>query len=97
AGKVEASIPVSALTRAGIPELLETIEKTLAQDARVFTVTVPHDAGAETGWLYGHAEVIERGEPDEAGTAYKVRVLPRHRTEFLERFAGRITAADSSD
>nr|WP_245944955.1 GTPase HflX [Pelagibacterium lacus] len=90
-GKVAATVPVSARTGQGLPELLARIEKALAQDARLFSVLIPHELSAETGWLYANAEVIERGEPDDSGTRYTVRVLPRHKAEFSEKFAGRIT------
>lgn len=94
AGTVAATIPVSAVTGQGLDDLLAAVEKALAQDARLFAVQVPHAAGAEPGWLYANTEVIDRGEPDDEGTRYTVRVLPRHRAEFLEKFAGRITGLD---
>ncbi|GGA52760.1 GTPase HflX [Pelagibacterium lentulum] len=94
-GKVAASIPVSAVTGQGLADLLGVIEKTLAADARHYSVLVSHDAGTDTGWLYANAEVVSRDEPDEEGTRYTVRVQPRHRAEFLQRFAGRLTALDS--
>lgn len=95
-GKVAASVAVSARTGEGLPELLAAVEKALAQDARLFSVLIPHESSVETGWLYANAEVIERGEPDDEGTRYVVRVLPRHRAEFSEKFAGRITGLDGS-
>ncbi|SDG77317.1 GTPase HflX [Pelagibacterium luteolum] len=96
-GKVAASVAVSARTGEGLPELLAAVEKALAQDARLFSVLIPHESSVETGWLYANAEVIERGEPDDEGTRYVVRVLPRHRAEFSEKFAGRITGLDGSN
>lgn len=96
AGKIEASVPVSAATGQGLPQLLEAVEKALAQDARLFSVIVPHESGSETGWLYANAEVIEREDPTDEGTRYTVRILPRHRAEFLEKFAGRITGLDGA-
>ena len=96
AGKVAAAIPVSAVTGQGLPDLLLAVEKTLAQDSRLFSVLIPHESSSETGWLYANAEVVERGEPDDEGTRYTVRVLPRHRAEFSEKFAGRITGLDGS-
>lgn len=95
-GKTVGAVAVSALTGEGIPELLTAIEKALAQDARLFSVLVPHESGSEPGWLYANAEVIERSEPDETGTRFTVRILPRHRAEFLEKFAGRITGLDGN-
>ena len=34
------------------------IEKALAEQSRTYRVHVPHTAGADVGWLYGHAEII---------------------------------------
>ena len=93
AGSVAASIPVSAHTGEGIDALLVTIEATLAAKSRTYKVRVPHVNGADVNWLYGHAEIIERGEPDEEGQTYEVRVDPRHRDAFSQRFVGRIEAA----
>lgn len=92
AGKVMAAIPVSAHTGQGIAALLLDIEKALGEQSRTYHVHVPHTAGSDIGWLHSHAEVISRQEPTEHGSDFVVRVDPRHRTEFLERFNGRIAA-----
>lgn len=97
AGKVAVSVPVSAHTGAGIPDLLAAIEKTLSEDARLFRVLVPYDKSADTGWLYANTEVIRQEQPDDAGTQFVVRIQPRSRDEFLQRFAGRISGADTAD
>jgi GTP-binding protein HflX len=94
AGRVHASVPVSAQTGQGIPELLQLIERILGEQARTYHVHVPHSAGADIGWLHSHAEVISRDMPTEVGTDFVVRVDPRHRTAFLERFNGRIAVSD---
>ena len=94
-GKIAATVPVSAITGQGLDTLLAAIEQALAQDARLFSVLVPHESGSETGWLYANTEVIIR-EPDDSGTRYTVRVVPRHRAEFLEKFAGRIMGLDGN-
>ena len=94
-GKIAATVPVSAITGQGLATLLAAIEQALAQDARLFSVLVPHESGSETGWLYANTEVITR-EPDDEGTRYTVRVVPRHRAEFLEKFAGRIMGLDGN-
>lgn len=94
AGKVLATMPVSAHTGQGIDELLALIEKSLGEKARTYHVHVPHSAGADIGWLHSHSEVISRADPTEKGQDYVVRVDPRHRTAFLERFNGRIAVSD---
>ena len=92
AGSVAASIPVSAATGEGIDDLLDAIEKVLAAKSRTYRVRVPHANGADINWLYGHAEIIGRGEPDDEGQTYEVRVDPRQRAAFTQRFNGRIDA-----
>ncbi len=93
AGHVAASVPVSAHTGEGVDKLLEAIEATLGQQSKTYRVHVPHTNGADVGWLYGHAEIIGKDEPDEEGQTYEVRVEPRHKATFTQRFAGRIEAA----
>ena len=95
-GRVAATVPVSARTGQGLDVLLDTVEKVLAGQARTYRVMVPHTAGADLGWLYGHAEIVSRGEPDETGQIYEVRVEPRHKAAFSQRFAGRIEGADAA-
>ena len=65
-------------------------ERTLAARSRSYRVFVPHANGADVGWLYGHAEIIGKDEPGEDGQTYEVRVDPRHKAAFQQRFGGRI-------
>jgi GTP-binding protein HflX len=95
-GKVTATVPVSAATGQGLDTLRETLETVLGGQGRTSRVLVPHTAGADLGWLYGHAEIISRDEPDEDGQVYEVRVEPRHKAAFSARFAGRIEASDAA-
>ena len=92
AGSVAGTVAVSAQTGEGVDELLALVEATLAAKSRTFRVRVPHVNGADVGWLYGHAEIIGKDEPDDEGQTYEVRVEPRHRDNFAQRFAGRIEA-----
>lgn len=92
AGKVAAVVQVSAKTGEGLERLKLAIEEALAAASRTFRVRVPHTAGADVGWLYGHAEIINREEPDEDGQVYEVRVEPRHSAAFTERFGDRIAS-----
>jgi GTP-binding protein HflX len=92
AGQVVATVPVSAKTGECLPELLQVIETALAQQSLRYRVHIPHTAGAEVGWLYNHAEIISRGEPNDDGMDYVVRVERRHLSALLERFSGRVTA-----
>lgn len=90
AGKTAAVVRVSAHTGEGLPELRLAIEAALSSESRTFKVRLAHTAGADVGWLYGHAEIIGREEPDEEGQVYEVRVEPRFKTAFAERFGDRI-------
>jgi len=89
-GKVADTVPVSAQTGEGLEALKLSIEKALAARSRTYRVRIPHTAGADVGWLYGHAEIINREEPDEEGQTYEVRVEPRHSHAFADRFGSRI-------
>ena len=92
AGSVAASVAVSAQTGEGVGQLLDAIEAMLGAQSRTYRVRVPHANGADVGWLYGHAEIIAKDEPDEEGQTYEVRVDPRHKDGFTQRFVGRIEA-----
>lgn len=94
AGRVVASIPVSAKTGQGLGDLKLAIEAAFAEKSRTYHVHVPHSAGADIGWLHGHVEVIGREEPTETGLDFVVRVDSRHKAAFLERFNGRIAVSD---
>jgi GTP-binding protein HflX len=93
AGSVAATVAASAATGEGTADLLDVIERTLAARSGTFTVRIPHANGADAAWLYGHAEIIGKGEPDDESQTYEVRVDPRNRAAFTQRFAGRIEAA----
>jgi GTP-binding protein HflX len=95
AGKVASVVPVSAASGRGLDELKLAIETALGEKSRTYHVHVPHTAGADIGWLHSHAEIISRDEPNEQGSGFVVRVEPRHRAAFVERFNGRIENPDA--
>jgi GTP-binding protein HflX len=92
AGKTAAVVMVSAQTGQGLGELRLAIETALSAESRTFRVRLAHTAGADVGWLYGHAEIIGKDEPDDEGQVYEVRVEPRFKTAFTERFGDRIAS-----
>jgi GTP-binding protein HflX len=92
AGKVAGVVQASAVTGQGLDELKLAIEKALGEKSRTYHVHVPHTAGADIGWLHSHSEIVSRDEPTEQGSGFVVRVEPRHKAAFLERFNGRIEA-----
>lgn len=85
-------VPVSAQTGEGLPELREAIETALAENSRFFELLVPHEDGQGAGWLHDHTEVIAREDTDE-GIKFKIRVEPRFRSGFLDRFSGNIVSS----
>ncbi|HWA17554.1 MAG TPA: GTPase HflX [Devosia sp.] len=93
AGQVAATVSVSAHTGEGTDALLQTVETVLSARSPLYKVRIPHSQGSDVGWLYGHAEIIAKEEPDDEGQVYEVRVDPRHKAAFTERFSGRIEAA----
>lgn len=95
ASKVASVVPVSAITGQGIDALKLAIETALGEKSRTYHVHVPHTAGADIGWLHSHSEIISRDEPTEQGSGFMVRIEPRHKTAFLERFNGRIDSSDA--
>lgn len=94
-GKVAGVVPVSAKTGQGLDQLKLAIEAGLAEKSRTYHVQVPHSAGADIGWLHTHAEIISRDAPNENGSGFLVRIEPRQKTAFLERFNGRIDSSDA--
>ena len=94
AGKVASVVPVSAMTGRGIDDLKLAIETALGEKSRTYHVHVPHSAGADIGWLHSHAEIISREEPTELGSGFVVRVDPRHKSAFIERFNGRMETTE---
>ena len=95
-GRVSATAAVSAQTGEGLLGLLATVEKVLGGQGRTYKVQVPHTAGADIAWLYGHAEVLAKAEADDDGQVYEVRVDPRYTSTFAQRFAGRIDGLDAA-
>jgi GTP-binding protein HflX len=95
ASKVAGVVAASAKTGQGLDALKLAIEKALGEKSRTYHVHVPHTAGSDIGWLHSHSEIVSRDEPTEQGSGFTVRVEPRHKAEFLERFNGRIESSDA--
>lgn len=95
ASKVAGVVHASAKTGQGLEDLKLAIEKALGEKSRTYHVNVPHTAGADIGWLHSHSEIVSRDEPTEQGSGFVVRIEPRHKAAFLERFNGRIESSDA--
>lgn len=87
---------VSAATAAGIPGLLEAIERRLFARHELVEVELPVEAGAELAWLHAHGEVLERRDgPDRVHLV--IAIAPEDRARLTERLgAGRVRSASTA-
>jgi GTP-binding protein HflX len=69
AGRQEDAVALSAVTGAGVNDLLALLDQHLAARRQVFSYTLGPGEGAAIAWLYDHGEVMERSD-DDAGTAH---------------------------
>ncbi|MFT5540261.1 MAG: GTP-binding protein HflX [Alphaproteobacteria bacterium] len=69
ATRTEDAVALSAVTGAGVDDLLALLDKRLAARRQVFQYTLGPSEGAAIAWLYDHGEVMERSD-DDAGTAH---------------------------
>ncbi len=75
------SVPVSCLTREGIPELLAELGSTLRPEREFLELAVPHQESAVIARLHSVGQVVERDyEGNEAH--FKVRLPPHLHAEF---------------
>jgi GTP-binding protein HflX len=74
-------MPISALTGAGIDQLLGAVDQRLAAQRTVETYRLGHEEGAAQAWLYNHGEVLNRVD-DEGYSDITVRLAP----EDVQRF-----------
>jgi GTP-binding protein HflX len=80
-------VPVSALTGAGMDDLLAAIETKLASGRPSLTVVVDPGDGAGLHWLYRHAEVLGRTSAPDGAVVLRVRVSPEREEGIRRRFA----------
>ena len=74
--------PISAVTGAGLDDLLAAIEARLSVQRVIETYRLGHADGAAMAWLHAHGEVIERKDTDDYAEL-TVRLAP----EDVQRFA----------
>ncbi|MBV8455027.1 MAG: hypothetical protein JO122_00235 [Acetobacteraceae bacterium] len=74
-------IAVSALTREGLPALLEVIDARIGAAMEVADYAIGPGDGARLAWLYRHGEIVERHDED-AGIHVTVRLSPADRARF---------------
>ncbi|MXV43762.1 GTPase HflX [Saccharibacter sp. 17.LH.SD] len=83
--KREGSVAVSALTQAGLPDLLEALDAFMTRSMQIVRVRVAITAGAALAWLYQHGEVLERVDSEESVTL-RVRLSPVDRERFTRQY-----------
>ncbi len=72
---------ISALTGEGIRDLLVKIDQKLAEDFRVVTLRIPHQAGSELAQLYKTSRVLERKD-QKSGVWVKAQVSEKFFNKF---------------
>jgi GTP-binding protein HflX len=58
------AVPLSAQYGEGCEELLETLERRIAEGREVIDCAVPFEDGASIAWLYEHGNVLKRHDED---------------------------------
>ena len=81
-----AAIPVSAITGAGIVDLLTAIEDRLHAKRSVYSVHLAGNRLAVLHRAYDLAEILERSASPDGATDLLVRVSDKSRDRFLEAF-----------
>jgi len=82
------SVGVSALSRAGFPELLEELGAMLRPIREFVDLDIPHDAAPTIARLHAIAQVIERNY-DGPTARFKARIPPHHMSEFTPFVVGK--------
>jgi GTP-binding protein HflX len=85
-GTAPAVVAVSALTRDGLPELLDTIEARVTGGRRTYTVELTGAALGELHRLYEMGEVLRREDTAEGATVADVRVSADRDAQFRKAF-----------
>lgn len=80
------SLPVSALTGDGVPELLVHLDSHLTKGRQEVDVHLPLSDGASISWLYRHGEVADRRD-DDTTAHMRVRLDPIDAQRFQQRQA----------
>jgi GTPase len=90
----KSAVAISALTGAGLPDLLKRIEAMLGRAESVFRLKLDPADGAGLAWAYAHGRVLERKDA-ASGPQLKVAVDPQSIDRFLARYEGKIVADQS--
>ena len=88
-GAAKDAVAVSAVTGAGMDDLLARIELELSAGSVVFDVSLPADDGEAIAWLHRNTDVLSR-EDEEMLCHFRIRVAERRKGEVMQRFRGRL-------
>jgi GTP-binding protein HflX len=80
---------VSALTGAGLAELLARFEADMTHDNIEMRLSLDANDGAGLAWVYRHAEVVERRETG-GNIVLKLRIRPQDEARIEKQFPGKI-------
>jgi GTPase len=81
----KSAVAVSALTGAGIGELLARFETAMTHDNIEMSLTLDANDGAALAWVYRHARVVQRQERAE-NIRLKLRIRPQDADRIQNRF-----------
>jgi GTP-binding protein HflX len=94
ARKEGGAICVSAITGAGLPELLAETEARLSASGRTLQMTLGPQEGALMNWLHENAQVLDRQTDATGNTSFRVRLSPAKQQQFNRRFEKRAAATE---
>ena len=80
--------PISAITGAGLDDLLAAIDARLSAQRVIETYRLGHDEGAAMAWLHAHGEVVERKDTDDYAEL-TVRLAPADVQRFARQRDGK--------
>lgn len=61
----ERLIATSAVSGAGLDNLLKAVDAYIARNRRLYEYILPHSAGKAIAWLYEHGEIMDREDADD--------------------------------
>lgn len=79
-------IPVSAVTGAGVDDLLAQIETEIASTRAEESFHIPVEDGEGRAWLFAHATVLDEDVQEDGSTLMRVALTPRNLAHARERF-----------
>lgn len=78
-----APVPVSAITGAGLAQLLHSLDERLGKADEVLELDIPGHQGALIAWLYENADVIARDTQDDGALHMRVRVASEKKARII--------------